>query len=161
RFEGGRQQRLFFWTHGTLLVVVQARQPVLQERNGRTPNVRGCGRSRAPSAFASCERHAHPGPPPPGAYLRLVPPESADGLPTLRGTVSASRGSPRTMAGPILAPMGDLPARPHPQVGGLWRRWTSLLDVGVDGVPEGVGRRAPKRSEEHTSELQSRFDLVC
>jgi len=40
--------------------------------------------------------------------------------------------------------MGDLPARPHPQVGGLWRRWTSLLDVGVDGVPEGVGRRAPK-----------------
>src|SRR5207249_10943812 len=81
-----------------------------------SPNVRGCGRSRAPSAFASCERHAHPGPPPPGAYLRLVPPESADGLPTLRGTVSASRGSPRTMAG---------------------------------------------RSEEHTSELQSRFDLVC
>ena len=48
------------------------------------------------------------------------------------------------MAGPILAPMGDFPARPHPQVGGLWRRWTSLLDVGVDGVPEGVGRRAPK-----------------
>src|SRR5436309_7656554 len=46
--------------------------------------------------------------------------------------------------GAYLSPMGDLPARPHPQVGGLWRRWTSLLDVGVDGVPDGVGRRAPK-----------------
>src|SRR3989449_746397 len=40
--------------------------------------------------------------------------------------------------------MGDLPARPHPQVRGLWRRWTSLLDVGVDMPSEDAGQRAPK-----------------
>src|SRR5437868_15232872 len=28
-------------------------------------------------------------------------------------------------------------------------------------APIGDGRAAPRRSEEHTSELQSRFDLVC
>src|SRR5699024_12063040 len=31
----------------------------------------------------------------------------------------------------------------------------------VLGVPDVPGSRAPIRSEEHTSELQSRFDLVC
>src|SRR5438067_733619 len=31
---------------------------------------------------------------------------------------------------------------------------------GIDAVRE-MGRCSPKRSEEHTSELQSRFDLVC
>src|SRR5207249_8872023 len=28
-------------------------------------------------------------------------------------------------------------------------------------TPAPIGRRSPTRSEEHTSELQSRFDLVC
>src|SRR5438067_181309 len=31
---------------------------------------------------------------------------------------------------------------------------------GIDAIRE-MGRCSPKRSEEHTSELQSRFDLVC
>src|SRR2546421_1069247 len=33
-------------------------------------------------------------------------------------------------------------------------------DLG-DGHHPGVGQRLPERSEEHTSELQSRSDLVC
>src|SRR5207249_11015978 len=43
---------------------------------------------------------------------------------------------------------GDEPSQQRRQVHGPWRR-----DHGE--------RRAPPRSEEHTSELQSRFDLVC
>src|SRR5699024_11708281 len=35
----------------------------------------------------------------------------------------------------------------------------SLSDIGVD--PANVGGGNATRSEEHTSELQSRFDLVC
>src|SRR5207247_4963927 len=73
RFEGGRQQGLFFRTHGILLVVVRARPARTLRTSGRTPIVRGCGRSRAPSALTSSERPAHPGPPPPGAYLGWYP----------------------------------------------------------------------------------------
>src|SRR5438067_6431821 len=37
------------------------------------------------------------------------------------------------------------------------RHGTKYRDKGTDGPPPG----RPVRSEEHTSELQSRFDLVC
>src|SRR5699024_11808058 len=36
--------------------------------------------------------------------------------------------------------------------------WHRMVDVNIKGVLNGV---AAVRSEEHTSELQSRFDLVC
>src|SRR5699024_12433195 len=49
----------------------------------------------------------------------------------------------------------------------VWRTDVApTLDGGLDLAGRGIGvmlgqQDAPKRSEEHTSELQSRFDLVC
>src|SRR5699024_11845144 len=36
-----------------------------------------------------------------------------------------------------------------------------ILEIGFDGIIASAGSHIEIRSEEHTSELQSRFDLVC
>src|SRR5699024_12608022 len=57
----------------------------------------------------------------------------------------------RSPPGPSCSPTGGSPRR-----GAARYRWGSRRPA----RPRGTGRRLP-RSEEHTSELQSRFDLVC
>src|SRR5439155_8724237 len=42
-----------------------------------------------------------------------------------------------------------------------WRQRVALVPSQICGVPRGFRRRKPRRSEEHTSELQSRGHLVC
>src|SRR5438067_10346546 len=66
---------------------------------------------------------------------------------------------------PISDPAKPVPFRARPIDGTTWRQWL------VDDQREQLGRpdvlafvsetNARTRSEEHTSELQSRFDLVC
>src|SRR5207249_12310811 len=43
----------------------------------------------------------------------------------------------------------------------LWRGLLQYLDDGLSGDSHRPVLQRPDRSEEHTSELQSRFDLVC
>src|SRR5207249_8198290 len=50
--------------------------------------------------------------------------------------------------------------RPPEPVSWYGFRDTLLLDV-FDSIGNGYRRHGADRSEEHTSELQSRFDLVC
>src|SRR5699024_12031888 len=80
----------------------------------------------------------------------LRPGELEDGLPLLRRLLAPGAGE--------LLGLGELEAGPagHARLRHL-RRNVRQRTVGVEGgqVP------APVRSEEHTSELQSRFDLVC
>src|SRR5699024_12390281 len=88
-------------------------------------------------------------PPPPSTTLfRSGPPRSAGVL----------RGRPRTRRRPLRtlpAPGRQRPPRQH--------HGRLHLDLRVDGGRDVRVRRRhlPPRSEEHTSELQSRFDLVC
>src|SRR5699024_11427379 len=60
--------------------------------------------------------------------------------------------------------LGDGPASAVAEWGHvrLFSQWSELTDPAARRLLEPTGWVAPtKRSEEHTSELQSRFDLVC
>src|SRR5699024_12328490 len=56
---------------------------------------------------------------------------------------------------PIYPPPAGAPTWPGLEVAG------EILKVGRGVDPSLAGTREGRRSEEHTSELQSRFDLVC
>src|SRR5207249_9228139 len=75
------------------------------------------------------------------------------------GTLIANDRSPATSA-----------SRTAPQTSRLTRSWASAVEAARWGVritpgscrsTESAGSGSGARSEEHTSELQSRFDLVC
>src|SRR5699024_12087611 len=65
--------------------------------------------------------------------------------------VSSVRSAPRSGLRSGRRPYADYPPR----------RRTPVPDRPEPTGPCGSGRRTSHRSEEHTSELQSRFDLVC
>src|SRR5699024_12676305 len=100
---------------------------------------------------------------------RLPPPRPSPSPYTTRFRSMAPASNPHLVAvvvvrGPQGAYFGTAVAAPVFQA--VMRGALRLLDIAPDKVdPELViGPRAPAagaRSEEHTSELQSRFDLVC
>src|SRR5207249_5743423 len=57
---------------------------------------------------------------------------------------------------------GDLPFMVDGDSADVWaRQHQFLLDVSLGAPPDAFSADGQDRSEEHTSELQSRFDLVC
>src|SRR5699024_11962513 len=81
-------------------------------------------------------------------------------------TIAYRKGSPMTLATYIALPGTTAKAMTHwhEVFGGeleiLYYRDTPLEDMGFEPDPGAVAH-ATLRSEEHTSELQSRFDIVC
>src|SRR5207249_8090440 len=51
--------------------------------------------------------------------------------------------------------------RPHPIAIGGWRALPNISSAASTGCTRRASTASGRRSEEHTSELQSRFDLVC
>src|SRR5690606_39681181 len=77
---------------------------------------------------------------------------------SLRDALPISHPPPLSRGGPNPGdPMTDQPVSPAPPTGRA-AQWRAAADV-VEAMNEGCGQR--KRSEEHTSELQSREKLVC
>src|SRR2546429_4916783 len=86
----------------------------------------------------------------------------------MSASISPTRCPPprRASATARFAETVDLPTPPLPdEIARTVPRWGSSTGVGGGGTPPGPGRgagwRGAARSEEHTSELQSRLQLVC
>src|SRR5699024_11741427 len=99
-----------------------------------------------------------PGPPPPASY----PLSLHDALPISSCPTSPRCGTPtppRSSSSRPLSPAAPPPAWMRPTARSPWR---SPTPPSSPCAPDGASHadRTP-RSEEHTSELQSRFDLVC
>src|SRR5699024_11794926 len=96
---------------------------------------------------------------PPTCALRAVPTRRSSDLgPLGRGAYEPGGGGcgdlRRAHPGIENAPLAEIARFAHPQPG---------TNVGKHSIGESLGAdlTAGARSEEHTSELQSRFDLVC
>src|SRR5206468_11799344 len=98
---------------------------------------------------------------PPLLFFFIIPPPPA---PPLFPYTTLFR-SPRPADDPLLAPghVGPVHVPVAPQARLLLDEVVALLEQRLaEGVLALLGRRRdPPRSEEHTSELQSRSDLVC
>src|SRR5207249_11704078 len=81
-----------------------------------------------------------------------APPRHLPSFPTRRSS-DLSSGSPPSAAVAPQAIRAVLRARPG--------SWKPLLVAACRRPPASRSRSSSSRSEEHTSELQSRFDLVC
>src|SRR5699024_12004725 len=70
---------------------------------------------------------------------------------------------PRNISWLSAGSLALLPAAPHPTAETAYRPATNRSRPAGEQAPPRVSRadQASSRSEEHTSELQSRFDLVC
>src|SRR5207302_4341024 len=88
-----------------------------------------------------------------------------------QGRCATSRGRPTAPPRPYRRGAALRPARPRPPLGRLRTRARYTVPVAVGGSSarwpngqrrgRGARRAAVRRSEEHTSELQSRENLVC
>src|SRR5437773_3033270 len=82
----------------------------------------------------------------------------------MSASMSATRFSAQAMATARFAETVDFPTPPLPEeIARTLPRLGCSMGVGGGGTAPGAGRGPPgaRRSEEHTSELQSHHDLVC